>query len=147
MTTHTTGRADSGDIPARFEARTYNLAAQRLRAVEAPIRSTLYGPSPAAETLIIDQRDGALYRYPAPTFTPMSHALGSDAWIGELPIIPWPPTPQPQEEPAQAEERPAGFRPRHRRRIDRLVKAVLVTALVLTAAYTGVVLAAAAVVW
>ncbi len=125
---------------------TINLAHHRLRNHENELRSNIYGPNPAAETLIIDQRDGALYRYTAPTFTPLGH--GPDAWIGELPHTPWPPAPQPAEpdEDVVPGMRPDGYISRHRRRLAPLLRGVLIGGGVVAAVYTGLIVAAWAVI-
>ena len=132
---------------------TRNLAAQRLRATDNGIQSAVYGPNPTAETMIIDHRDGTLYRYQAPTFTPLGH--GPDAWV--LDEFQHPPTAPaaspPDTEPDAAfaacgccsyEETPLGGTGK-RRRTSPWVTGFAAGALAGVAVYSGLVLAAWAV--
>lgn len=133
---------------ARFEQPTRNLAAHRLRATDSGIQSAIYGPDPSAETMIIDHRDGTFYRYQVPTFTPLGH--GSDAWVfdisGDLQEPPTVPAPSPPPlPPTPAKVRPRRFRAGHRRRLAPLVRGVLIGAGVVAAVYSGLIVAAAAV--
>lgn len=143
--------ADSGDIHRMDDLGadpTRNLAAYCLRRTEI-IRSTIYGPSPAAETMILDNT-GVPYRYKVPVFTPLSR--GPDAWIfditGEIQQPPTgnpptlPPIPSGPAIPQRHDARPADFRPAHRRRLDRLVKGFLIGAGVVATILLGVDLAA-----
>lgn len=78
---------------------TINLAPYRLRLHEEQAR-TIWGPDPAATTLVIDQRTGQPYHLPkVPTFVPYSDATGADAWIGDTLTEPTGPVPQPLPAP------------------------------------------------
>lgn len=95
------------------EVFTRNLAAQRLRAAEAP-RSTTYHSSPAriraAETVILDLRTGEPYGVALPMVVPLDNLLQ------EPPTGPVPPPPMPAPESLMKPGRePEYFSPERKR--------------------------------